>query len=267
MRLLIVEDDASVARFLEKGLQEERYAVDIATDGETAIALAQYTAYDVIILDVMLPKQDGLSICRILRDKGQTAPVLLLTVRDSTEDKVRGLDCGADDYLTKPFAFAELLARLRALLRRGTVQGPGRLKLADLELDPAAHRVWRDETEIVLTSKEYALLEYLLRNADRVLTRTVDTYVLNEQGQYVLSNEGPTDWSWRCIKSCLRDAGQRIGTWAAICLAACLIIGGVAGVVSGGAAFVPVFIACLRTCSGIALSSISSSLRSCLSGC
>jgi DNA-binding response OmpR family regulator len=126
----------------------------------------------VIILDVMLPRQDGLSVCRILRDKGQTVPVLLLTVRDSTEDKVRGLDCGADDYLTKPFAFAELLARIRALLRRGAVQGPGRLKLADLELDPAAHRVWRSETEIVLTSKEYALLEYLLRNADRVLTRT-----------------------------------------------------------------------------------------------
>lgn len=172
MRLLIVEDDASVARFLEKGLQEERYAVDIATDGETAITFAQNTAYDLIILDVMLPRQNGLSVCRILRDKGQTVPVLLLTVRDSTEDKVRGLDCGADDYLTKPFAFAELLARIRALLRRGTVQSPGRLKLTDLELDPAAHRVWRGGTEVLLTSKEYALLEYLLRNVDRVLTRT-----------------------------------------------------------------------------------------------
>ena len=172
MRLLIVEDDASVARFLEKGLQEERYAVDIATDGEAAIALAQHTAYDLIILDVMLPRKDGLSVCRILRDKGHTAPVLLLTVRDSTEDKVRGLDCGADDYLTKPFAFAELLARIRALLRRATVPGSGRLKLADLELDPAAHRVWRSGTEVVLTVKEYALLEYLLRNVDRVLTRT-----------------------------------------------------------------------------------------------
>ena len=172
MRLLIVEDDASVARFLEKGLQEERYAVDIATDGEAAIALAQHTAYDLIILDVMLPRQDGLSVCRIIRDKGQRVPVLLLTVRDSTEDKVRGLDCGADDYLTKPFAFAELLARIRALLRRGTVPGSGRLKVADLELDPAAHRVWRGGTEVILTVKEYALLEYLLRNVDRVLTRT-----------------------------------------------------------------------------------------------
>lgn len=172
MRLLIVEDDASVARFLEKGLQEERYAVDVATDGESAIALAHNAAYDLIILDVMLPRQNGLSVCRIIRDKGQTTPVLLLTVRDSTEDKVRGLDCGADDYLTKPFAFAELLARIRALLRRGTVQSPGRLKLADLELDPAAHRVWRGGTEVMLTSKEYALLEYLMRNVDRVLTRT-----------------------------------------------------------------------------------------------
>ncbi len=172
MRLLIVEDDASVARFLEKGLQEERYAVDIATDGEAAIALAESTAYDVIILDVMLPRQDGLSVCRIIRDKGQRVPVLLLTVRDSTEDKVRGLDCGADDYLTKPFAFAELLARIRALLRRGTVPGSGRLKVADLELDPAGHRAWRGGTELALTVKEYALLEYLLRNVDRLLTRT-----------------------------------------------------------------------------------------------
>jgi DNA-binding response OmpR family regulator len=153
-------------------LQEERYAVDMATDGDAAIALCQSAAYDLIILDVMLPKRDGLSVCRILRDKGHTVPVLLLTVRDSTEDKVRGLDCGADDYLTKPFAFAELLARIRALLRRGAIPGSGPLKLADLELDPAAHRVWRGGTEIVLTGKEYALLEYLLRNVNRVLTRT-----------------------------------------------------------------------------------------------
>ena len=172
MRLLIVEDDSSVARFLEKGLQEERYAVDVATDGESGLMLAKNTTYDLIILDVMLPKQDGLSVCRAIRQNGQQVPVLLLTVRDSTEDKVGGLDCGADDYLTKPFAFAELLARVRALLRRGTGLASGRLKVADLELDPAAHRVWRGENEIVLTNKDYALLEYLLRNADRVLTRT-----------------------------------------------------------------------------------------------
>lgn len=172
MRLLVVEDDPSVARFLEKGLQEERYAVDVARDGEEALCLAQHASYDLIILDVMLPKQDGLSICRVLRAKGQTMPVLLLTVRDSVEDKVKGLDSGADDYLTKPFTFAELLARVRALLRRGTVQPQPRLKVADLELDPVSHRVWRGGIEIALTNKEYALLEYLLRNADRVLTRT-----------------------------------------------------------------------------------------------
>lgn len=172
MRLLIVEDDVSVARFLEKGFQEECYAVDVATDGDMAISLAQHTSYDVIILDVMLPKQDGLSVCRAIRQQGQTTPVLLLTVRDSTEDKVRGLDSGADDYLTKPFAFAELLARVRALLRRGTAKAGGYLKVADLELDPAAHRVRRGEIEILLTAKEYALLEYLMRNVDRVLTRT-----------------------------------------------------------------------------------------------
>ncbi|WP_447978339.1 response regulator [Candidatus Nitrospira bockiana] len=172
MRLLVVEDDLSVAHFLEKGLREERYAVDVVTDGETALHLAEDTPYDLIILDRMLPKRDGLSMCRALRSTGRATPILLLTVCDSTEDKVLGLDSGADDYLTKPFAFSELLARVRALLRRGHVQPPGRLKLGDLELDPAAHRVWRGQTEIFLTSKEYALLEYLLRNAERVLTRT-----------------------------------------------------------------------------------------------
>ncbi|MER3422907.1 MAG: DNA-binding response regulator [Nitrospiraceae bacterium] len=172
MRLLVMEDDPSVARFLEKGLQEERYAVDVARDGEEALGMAEHAGYDLVILDVMLPRQDGLSICRVLRTKGKTVPVLLLTVRDSVEDKVRGLDFGADDYLTKPFTFAELLARVRALLRRGTVQPQPQLQVADLELDPVAHRVWRRGVEIALTNKEYAILEYLLRNADRVLTRT-----------------------------------------------------------------------------------------------
>lgn len=172
MRVLVVEDDESVANFIQKGLQEERYAVDVATDGEQGQLLAQDTAYDAIILDIMLPKMDGLAVCRSLRERRIHVPVLLLTVRDSVADKVHGLDSGADDYLTKPFAFAELLARVRALLRRGTTGAVGKLQLADLELDTAAHRVWRAGQEIFLTNKEYAILEYLLRNVDRVLTRT-----------------------------------------------------------------------------------------------
>lgn len=171
MRLLVAEDDASVAGFLEKGLREERYTVDVATDGEEALKLTQDVAYDLIILDIMLPKQNGLNVCRSIRESGKSTPVLLLTVRDSTEDKVLGLDSGADDYLTKPFPFPELLARIRALLRRGTAP-VGRLRIADLELDPVAHRVWRGNSEISLTNKEYAVLEYLMRNVGRVLTRT-----------------------------------------------------------------------------------------------
>jgi DNA-binding response OmpR family regulator len=171
MRLLVAEDDVSVAGFLEKGLREERYTVDVANDGEEALKLTQHVAYDLIILDVMLPKRNGLNVCRSIRQSGKGMPVLLLTVRDSTEDKVLGLDSGADDYLTKPFPFPELLARIRALLRRGSVP-IGRLRVADLELDPVAHRVWRGGTEIPVTNKEYAVLEYLMRNVGRVLTRT-----------------------------------------------------------------------------------------------
>lgn len=171
MRLLVAEDDLSVAGFLEKGLREERYTVDVANDGEEALNLTQHVAYDLIILDVMLPKRNGLNVCRSIRQAGKGMPVLLLTVRDSTEDKVLGLDSGADDYLTKPFPFPELLARIRALLRRGAAP-IGRLRVADLELDPVAHRVWRGGTEIPVTNKEYAVLEYLMRNMGRVLTRT-----------------------------------------------------------------------------------------------
>ena len=171
MRLLVAEDDLSVAGFLEKGLREERYTVDVANDGEEALKLTQDVAYDLIILDVMLPKRNGLNVCRSIRQAGKAMPVLMLTVRDSTEDKVLGLDSGADDYLTKPFPFPELLARIRALLRRG-VAPIGRLRVADLDLDPVAHRVWRGGIEIPVTNKEYAVLEYLLRNLGRVLTRT-----------------------------------------------------------------------------------------------
>jgi heavy metal response regulator len=172
MRLLLVEDDESVARFIIKGLREERYAVDIAVDGENGLFMAETTPYDLLILDVMLPKLDGFSICRRLRAARNRTPILLLSAREGIDDRVTGLDTGADDYLTKPFAFPELLARIRALLRRGGSQQPSILKVADLELDPVTHRVWRGEKEITLTNKEYALLEYLMWNENRVLTRT-----------------------------------------------------------------------------------------------
>lgn len=175
MRILLVEDDSSVSGFIVKGLREERYAVDLAADGEMGLAMAETTNYDVIILDVMLPKMNGVEVCRRLREQRQPTPILLLTARDAIADRVSGLDTGADDYLTKPFAFAELLARLRALLRRGSALPIPHLKIADLELDPVSHRVWRSGQSIVLTNKEYSLLEYLMRNPGRVLTRTAIT--------------------------------------------------------------------------------------------
>ncbi|MCS6291966.1 MAG: response regulator transcription factor [Nitrospira sp.] len=172
MRILIVEDDPDLAGFIQKGLREERYAVDWAHEGEEGLLMASTTPYDLIILDVMLPALDGFTVCRRLRAAGNKTPILLLTARGTVEDRVTGLNIGADDYLTKPFAFAELLARIQALIRRsGTEQSP-HLTVADLEVDPVAHRVWRAGRELILTNKEYALLEYLLRNPDRVLTRT-----------------------------------------------------------------------------------------------
>ena len=146
--------------------------MDIAGDGEEGLLLAGENPYQLIILDVMLPKLDGLTVCRRLRASGNVTPILLLTARDSIQDRVSGLDTGADDYLTKPFAFVELLARVRALMRRGSPQHTARLKAADLELDLASRRAWRAGTEVTLTNKEYALLEFFLRNKNRVLTRT-----------------------------------------------------------------------------------------------
>jgi DNA-binding response OmpR family regulator len=172
MRILLVEDDADLAQFIRKGLKEEHYVVDVATDGEEGLALALDNAYDLLILDIMLPKLDGLTLCRRVRDKGFMTPVLLLTARNTVEDKVSGFDTGADQFLPKPFAFVELLAQIRALLRRGSQQPLVHLQAADLKLDPASHRVWRAGQEIALTNKEYALLEFLLRNKNRVLTRT-----------------------------------------------------------------------------------------------
>jgi heavy metal response regulator len=173
MKILIVEDEKKVAGFLKKGLQEELYTVDIAYDGEEVSLLAEANHYDLIILDIMLPKKDGMQILKELRAQRISAPIIMLTAKDSLEDKVQGLDSGADDYLTKPFAFAELLARIRALLRRGKPEGLIKLIAADLILDPITHEVQRSGKTIELTNKEYTLLEYLLYNKGRVLTRSL----------------------------------------------------------------------------------------------
>ncbi len=173
MKILVVEDEKKVAKFLQQGLVEEHYTVDIANDGEQGEQLGTSGGYDLVILDIFLPKKDGIAVLRNLRAKNVTAPVLMLTAKSATDDKVEGLDSGADDYLTKPFAFAELLARVRSLLRRGTAEKSIILKVADLELDTVQHKAKRGETVIELTGKEYALLEYFMRNANRVLTRTI----------------------------------------------------------------------------------------------
>ena len=176
-----MEDEKKIANFIERGLKEEHYIVDIAYDGEKGLFLAEINAYDLIILDIMLPFKDGLSICRELRSKKIATPILILTARDRVEDKVLGLDLGADDYLAKPFEFEELLARVRALLRRKETDKSTILKIADLELDQLTHKVKRAGREISLTSKEYTLLEYLMLNANQVVTRTmISEHVWNE---------------------------------------------------------------------------------------
>ncbi len=173
MRILVVEDEKKVAGFIRQGLEEEGYAVDVASDGEEGLAMALNGVQDLIILDIGLPKMNGLQVLQEIRKRNQPAPVLLLTVRATIEDKVLGLDSGADDYLAKPFAFQELLARVRALLRRRAERGPAVLQLADLTLDPAKHAVFRGGKKIELTAKEFALLDYFMRNPGRVLTRTM----------------------------------------------------------------------------------------------
>ena len=172
MRILIVEDDRKVARFLQRGLEEEHYAVDVCRNGNDALYHAQINEYDVIILDIMLPGRDGITVCRDLRGKGIITPILMLTARDSVEDKVSGLTEGADDYLTKPFSFDELLARLRALMRRDQDYKTKTLKAGMLELDPIKRSVTLNGKQIDLTGKEYSLLEYLLRNKGRVVSPT-----------------------------------------------------------------------------------------------
>lgn len=173
MRILIVEDEKKVAGFIKKGLEEETYAVDVAYDGEEGFHLADMNQYDLIILDLMLPKMDGLEVLTRLRDNKVSTPILLLTAKDAVDDKVTGLNKGADDYLTKPFAFSELLARIRSLLRRGQVETQTELKVGDLCLDMVSHKVSRNGEEIELTGKEYSLLEYFMRNEGKVLTRTM----------------------------------------------------------------------------------------------
>jgi two-component system, OmpR family, copper resistance phosphate regulon response regulator CusR len=171
MRILLVEDEPRVAGLVARGLREQSYAVDIAADGEEGLYSAATGQYDLIILDILLPRRDGYSVCRELRAGGLRTPVLMLTARDAVEDRVRGLDCGADDYLIKPFDFQELLARLRALLRRSATLRPETLRVSDLVVDTARHSVTRGGRPVSLTAKEYALLEFLVLNQDRVLGR------------------------------------------------------------------------------------------------
>ena len=200
MRVLIVEDERKLADLLARGLREEGHAADLAARGEDAVWMAEAAPFDVIVLDVMLPGLDGFGVCRRLREREIWTPVLMLTARDAVEDRVAGLDAGADDYLVKPFAFDELLARLRALTRRAPNERPTMLKVGELRLDPSARRVWRADVELDLSGKEFTLLELFLRNAGSVLSRNqlldgawdmsferrsnvIDVYVRNLRGK------------------------------------------------------------------------------------
>ena len=171
MRILVVEDELKMASLLRRGLAEEGHAVDVARTGDDALWMAGAAEYDAIVLDLMLPGVDGIEVCRRVRESGVWAPVLMLTARDGVADRVAGLDAGADDYLAKPFSFAELLARLRALVRRGGVERPSVLEVGELRLDPATRQVWRGPTEIKLSAKEFALLETFMRRPGQVLSR------------------------------------------------------------------------------------------------
>lgn len=173
MRVLVIEDEKKVADFISNGLAEEGYAVDVAHDGDQGYFLATTNEYDAILLDIMLPKIDGFTLCTKLRSEDNHTPILMLTAKDAIKDKVRGLDAGADDYLTKPFAFEELLARIRSLLRKKSLQQKTRFQVDNLVLDTITHTVSRGDSEIQLSVKEYSLLEYLMRNTGSVVTRTM----------------------------------------------------------------------------------------------
>jgi len=173
MRILVVDDDRRLCAIIKRGLLEEAYAVDVAYDGEEGEYFAEVNPYDLIILDIMLPKKDGLETCRELRAKGINTPILMLTAKDAVEDRVKGLDTGADDYLVKPFAFSELLARVRALLRREAMSKSPELRVGDLTLNTLTRQVWRGNRPIELTTKEYVILEYFMRHPNVVITRTM----------------------------------------------------------------------------------------------
>ena len=173
MKILVVEDEKKVGAFIKKGLEEDRYSVEVAFDGDKGEELASQGSFDLIILDILMPKKDGLTMLKELRAKQITTPVLMITAKGSVEDKVKGLDTGADDYLVKPFAIAELLARVRSLLRRGGPEKSTALTVADLTLDLVSHKATRGENLIELTGKEYTLLEYFMRNTNKVLSRTI----------------------------------------------------------------------------------------------
>ena len=173
MRILVIEDERKVASFIKRGLEEEKYIVETAADGEEGLQLATAATFDAIVLDVMLPKKDGFEVLRSIREQGLATPVIMLTARGNTEDRVQGLDLGADDYLAKPFHFEELAARLRSILRRSSTEKSTKLQVGDLTLDLVTHFAYMDEKEIELTTKEYALLEYLMRNRDRILSRSM----------------------------------------------------------------------------------------------
>jgi two-component system OmpR family response regulator len=172
VRVLVVEDEVKMARAIRRGMEQEGYAVDTALDGDEGLHMVTENDYDAIVLDVMLPGVDGLEVCRRLRARGRWAPVLMLTARDTVPDRIEGLDAGADDYLVKPFAFGELLARLRALIRRGAVERPAVLQVGDLALDPAGHSVSRAGRQVELSAREFALLEFLMRHPGEVVSRT-----------------------------------------------------------------------------------------------
>jgi len=173
MTILVVEDEMKITRFIKRGLEMEHYTVDVAYDGAEGLEKAEINTYDLIILDIMLPKIDGIEVCKKLREGKIDTPIIMLTAKDTVEDRVKGLDAGADDYLTKPFAFGELVARIRALLRREKTVKTTKLQIGDLALDPATHEVARGDKEIQLSSKEYRLLDYMMRRPGHVCTRTM----------------------------------------------------------------------------------------------